>query len=455
MPTNNFYTSLEQQNAQREYLTETAVQYQNESDVYSMVQDAPDEQINAKGLKQPIETSANPSTSVPNLDGGATPTIGSRNLDYFQVTYAPLMQGSGDTYEALLNNNKETAEDEIMRNIKSDAKQHVWNLNNQFSRGAGTPAIATASASYDGSNATTKRTFVANGTTDTIGGSQTTVKQWCTIWSSDGATQRTAGAVPSTGVFQVDSKTTANIVFVSGTELPTDYVSGDILCPEIGTTTAETAIYGLPKIINDTGLYFSRDRTVAPYTGLKSYVLGSAGSLTAGMFSTTYFSIQQRGGYFPASLGGELIDSLWILLGVTQKANYYNLSLNSGAVVSSPNTFRHTESERPMMDLGMKNFEFTWFNAPMKTCNSVRGDEIYFANPKYFKKAVLKQIGELPGTMPQSGNIWMVNADGVPILARASYRDWIGQFYSPEPFKLGKISGITVTNLPAQKSLMA
>jgi len=455
MPTNNYYTSAEQQNAQREYLTETAVQYQNEADVYGMVDDAPSEMINAKGLKQPIETSANPSQSIPNLDGGTTPTVGSRNLDYFQVTYAPLMQGSGDTYEAILNNNKETAEDELMRNIKSDLKQQVWNINNYFSRGNGTAALATASADYDGTNATTKRTLVANGTTDTIGGSQVTVGGWYTIWDSTGTTQRVAGATPSTGVFQLSSKTTANLVFVSGTELPTDYVTGDIVCPEIGTTNATTAIYGFPQIINNTGTYFSRDRTVAPYTGLQSYVLGSAGSLTAGMFSTAYFSVQQRGGYFPATLGGELIDSLAIVLGVTQKANYYNLALSSGAVVGSPQVFRHTESERPQMDLGMKNFEFTWFNAPMKTCNSVRGDEIYFLNKKYLRKAVLKQIGELPGSMPQSGWIWMVNADGVPLLARASYHDWIGQFYSPEPFKLGKIAGITITNLPAQKSLMA
>lgn len=448
MPTNTPFTSAEQQNAQREYITETAVQYQNESDLYSLLEDAPSELINAKGLKQPLELSANPSQSVPNLDGGATPTIGSRNLDFMQVTYAPLMQGSGETYEAVLNNNKETAEDELMRNIKSDLRQQVWNLNNYVSRGNGTAALATASASYDGTNATTKRTLVANGTTDSIGGSQTTLAGWYTIWDSTGATQRVTDATPSTGVFNLGSKTSANLVFVSGTELPTDYVSGDIVAPEIGTTNATTAIYGLPYIINNTGTYIGKSRSTVPQ--LQSYVLGSAGSLTAGMLATTYFNIQQRGGYFKE----ELADKLWMIMGVTQKSNYYNLSLSAGAVVGSPNYFVHEGAERPKMDLGMKGFEFTWFGAPIKTCNSVQGDRIEFFNPKYLRRAVLKNIGPLPASMPQSGNIWLVNADGVPILTRARYNDWIGQIYSQAPFKLGAITGLTITNLPTQKALM-
>lgn len=455
MATNNPYNITQEKNAQREYLTDTATEYQNESDLYSLVQDAPAEMINAKGLKQPIELSANPSQSVPNLDGGPTPTIGSRVVDYFQVTYAPLMQGSGDTYETVLNNNKETAEDELMLNIKSDLKQQIWNINNFVSRGNGTAGLATASAGFLNTNATTQRTFVANGTLDSIGPSQVTNGGWYTVWSSDGLTQRLASATPADGNFQLASKTSANCVFVSGTVLPSDYVTGDILCPQIGTTDATTAIKGLPYIDDNANVYFGRDRTAAPYTVLQSYTLTSAGSLTAGMLATTYFSIQQRGGYFPASIDGELADKLWIIMGTTQKSNYYNLSLASGAVVSSPNYFVHQGSERPDMNLGMKSFEFTWFQAPIKTCNSVQGSEIYYFNPKYLKRAILKNIGELPGTMPQSGSIWLVNSSGVPILTRASYHDWIGQIYSDAPFKLGKISGLTISGLPTQKVDMA
>ena len=85
---NNPFTSSEQQNAQREYITTTAKNYQNETDVWSMADNWTDTPINAKGTKVPLELSPNPSLSVPDLDGGATPTIGSRNLDNMQITYA-------------------------------------------------------------------------------------------------------------------------------------------------------------------------------------------------------------------------------------------------------------------------------------------------------------------------------------------------------------------------------
>lgn len=446
MPTNAPFTSTIEQNAQREYITETAVQYQNESDLYSLLEDAPAEMINAKGLKQPLETSPNPSMSVPNIDGGATPTIGTRQLSYIQITYAPLMQGSGETYEAVLNNNKETAEDELMRNIKSDTKQQVFQLNNYVSRGNGTAALATTSAAYSGGSPTVA---VVNGTTDTIGASQIQVGQVCTFWDSTGATARVA---TNAGPFTVASRSSTSITFTGS--LPTDYTTGDIICPEIGTTDATTSIKGLPYIIDNANTYFGKARASYPY--LQSYCLTSAGSLTAAMLANTYWNIQQRGGYFPGANGGgvELADQLEIIMNTTQKAAYYGLSLSSGAVVGSPNYFVHQGTDRPDMNLGMRSFEFTWFQAPIRTVNSTQGSEIYFLNKKYIRRAVLKNIGSLPGTMPQSGNIWLVNSSGVPVLTRARYQDFIGQVYSQAPFKLGKISGLTISGLPQQRTSM-
>jgi len=453
---NKPFTSVEQQNAQRIYLHETAVNYQNEADVWSMATSWESTPINTLGVKVPLELSPNPSLSVIDLDGGATPMIGSRDLDNMVINYGQLMQGRGTTYEALLNNNKETAEDQVARALESDMKQMVKFLNDYVSRGDGTAALATASASYLGTNATTKRTFVANGTGDSIGPSQVVVGGVYSIYNAAGTTKRTAGAVASPGCaagsFKVESKTAANVVFVSTTELPTDYVSGDILVPEIGTANAATGfIAGLPYLIDSTGTYFGKARGTV--TQLQAYENEVNGALTAGALTATYFGIQQRGGY-GFGKGTELVDQLWLLMGVTQKQNYYNLSLANGAVIGGIKTFEHSSSGKPDYDLGFKNFEFTWFGAPIKTCNSVRGDEIYFCNPKFFKKAVLKELGAIADGMPQSGYINLVNADGVPVLTRASYHDFVGQFFSPTPHKLGKMSGITISGLVTQKATM-
>lgn len=447
-------TSTEQQNAQRTYLHETVVNYQNEADVFGMASDWKDTPINDIGVKVPLELSPNPSLKVVNLDGGSVPQAQAPDLDNMTVNYGQLMAGSAVTYEALLNNNKETAGDQEARRIESDAKQFVKFLNCYASRGDSTAALAVASANYDSSTATTKRTFVANGSADTIGPSQVVVGGWYQIFDATGATQRVSNDTESTGYavassYQIASKTAANIVFTSGTVLPDDYVSTDILVPVIGTTDAATGtIVGLPHIIDSSGTYFGKARSSV--TQLQAYENALAGSLTAAELVETYMGISQRGGYGFGSQA-ELVDSLWMLMGITQKQNYYNLSLSSGAIVGGIHQFNHDPSGKPKFDIGMKNFEFSWFGAPIKTCNDVRGDEIYFLNPKELKKAVLKNVGEVGHGFDSTP---LYNADGVMTLAKADYRDFVGQFFSPRPHRLGKISGITVTGLITQKAAM-
>lgn len=447
---NSTFTATEGQNAQRTFLHETVVNYQNESDVFGMAQDWTDTPINDIGVKVPLEVAPNPSLKAANLDGGSVPFAGSRDLNNMTVNYGVLTQGSGVTYEALLNNNKETAGDLEAQRIESDAKEFVSALNRYASRGDATWALATASAAYDGTNATTKRTFVANGSTDSIGPSQIRVGGWYEIYDSTGATKRTAGDTPSDGVFNVASKTAANVVFASGTELPTDYVSGDILVPELGVTDAATApIIGLTHICDSSGTYFGLARSSV--TQLQAYENAIAGSLTAGELVETYMGISQRGGY-GFGMGTELVDQLWILMGITQKQNYYNLSLSSGAIVGGIHQFNHDPNGKPKYDIGMKNFEFSWFGAPIKTCNDVQGSEIYFVNPKFLKKAILKNAGE--SKFEFGDDVQLVNSSGVPTYVRANYRDFVGQFFSPTPHKLGKASGITITGLITQKAAL-
>ena len=88
----------------------------------------------------------------------------------------------------------------------------------------------------------------------------------------------------------------------------------------------------------------------------------------------------------------------------------------------------------------------------MKKCNMLRGDEIYFCNPKYFKKAVLKDVGGLAKGIQPEGGVMLVNSDGVPILTKANYHDFVGQFFSPTPHKLGKISAIQYSGVITQKA---
>lgn len=435
------FTAAEQSNAQRVYISETAKVYQNQTDLWSLASDWEDSPINYKGLQVPLELSPNPSLGTPDLDGGATPTIGARNLDSMTVNYGQLMQGRGVTYAARLNNNKETAEDELMASIESDMEQLINFLNAYVSRGDGTLALATISANYGTPDNDSAR---CNGTYDSIGVSQLVVNGLYKFYDATGATQRT-GTVGSAAI-QMTSKDSSDANFASN--IPSDVVATDIIVPEINPTNAATGfIAGLPYIIDSSGTYFGKAR--ATYTGLQAYEYALSGALTASALMTTYAGMKQRGGYFGGGLGDDLLDSLWILVNISGWQTYYNLSLNSGAAIGGLRTI-HDTGKNPGLDLGYKDVMFTWFGAPIKVCNQTRGDEIYFLNPKYLKKAVLKDVGQIG--MPNANDAMLVNSSGVPVLTNANYHDFVGQFFSPTPHKLGKISGVQFSGVATQKA---
>lgn len=437
-------SAAELSNAQRVYLTKIYQSYQNETDVWSWIDEMPRDKVNYKGLQVPFEVSPNPSLAAGTGNGDVFATAQASNYDNFVVTYTNLNAGTNETYAALLNNNMETSEDVFLYQTKSDARQFASFLNDYVSRGDGTLALATLSANYVGGTPTLAP---CNGTTDSIGPSQLIIGGYYKFYDATGATQRT-GTVGA-GAIQLASKTAANAVFA--TNIPSDVVTGDIIVPENSTTDASYGLYGLPIIIDSSGTYFGKSRTT--YNGLASFEKAASGAFTAGMLAETYASIVQRGGYFTGTGASDLDKSLWMLMNTGNWNAYYALSLSSGAVVGSPHTFRHTASERPGMDLGMDSVNFTWFGAPIKLGNALRGDEIYFLNPKKLRRAILKDVGDIASPMPAANYLQAINSSGNYLQAMLKYRDFFGQVYAPTPFEMGKISGITLTN-PVQKATM-
>jgi hypothetical protein len=435
------WSAAEQSNAQRVYLTKVYEGYQNATDVLGEFESFQVDPINYKGLQVPFEVSPNPSLGYGLGEGGAFPTAGASNMDNFVVTYVALFNGLNETYAALLNNNQETSEDMLRFEAKSNAKQFASWLNTYASAGNSTQALATISANYSGGTPTVVTT---NGTTDSIGNSNLVIGGYYTFWNAAGTTQRTGGV--GAGPFQLASKTASTCTF--GANLPTDIVDTDIICPEVGTTDASYGLYGLPFINDASGTYFSKAR--ATYGGLSSYEKTSAGTLTAGMLSETYFSIVQRGGYFNGG-NTNLLPRLEMWTNAGNAQSYYSLSLSSGAVVGGIHQLNHVGDKKPSIDFGGNSINFTWFGAPLKVGNKLPGDQIFFQNMSMMRKAVLKQAGNIAQGMPASDYLQGVNSDGNYTTNRLKFMDFWGQFYSPEPFRLGKISGLTLV-APTQKA---
>lgn len=438
-------TATELSNAQRVTLTKIFAVYQNQTDVLGWINEEPADKVNKKGLQVPIEVSPNPSLSIGSGDGDAFATAQASDFDNFVVTYTNLNAGSNETYAAMLNNNVQTSEDVFRYQAESDAKQFSKFLNDYASRGDSLGTLATVSTNYAGGTPTLA---VCNGPTDSIGVSQLVVGGYYTFWDATGATQRT-GTVGA-GAVQLGSKSTTTATFQ--TNIPSDVIATDIIVPQTTISApGGNGVYGLPAIINASNTYYGKNRATAANNGLCSYV-SSATTLTAGNLSTTYASIAQRGGYF-ANGATDLVDQMYMVLNMANWNAYYGLSLNAGAVVSSPHVFRHTKGENPGMDVGMSTVNFTWFGAPIKVANSVRGDEIYFMNPKHVRRAVLKPVGFIPEGMPASDWLQGVNSSGNYIMARYRWMDWFGNIYSPQPAMLGKLV-LSSLNSPSQKSIM-
>lgn len=431
-------------NAQLQRITGINKLYQNATDLYGWVDEMPSEKVNYLGIKVPIEVSPNPSLSygIGNNDAFATPQAS--DLNNYTVTYVNLNQGSLQSLAGYMNRNNSTSENVVEFQEMSDAKQFASFLNSYISRGDGTAALATISADYsDG----TPTIATCNGSGDSIGTTQLVKGQYCLFYDAAGTTQRT-GTVGA-GAIQISSKTGTAVTFASA--IPSDVVATDIIVPQLGgATDASAGLYGLPIIDDSSGTYYGASRSSIP--GLASYEKTSAGTLTAGMLFETYQSIAQRGGWFTGNGSTNFDEQLWMVLNTGNLAAYQALSLNSGALVSSPQTFMHTK-DRPASDLGFSSVNFTWFGAPIKQANSVRGDEIYFIGKKSLTRAVFKNVGSIVSGFPASDYLQSVDGSGNWLQGRVKFNDYWGNVYCEKPFTIGKISGITLSS-PSQKSVM-
>jgi hypothetical protein len=421
---------------QREYIEGVYQIYQNAQDFYKYIDKKTEKEIvNYRGRLVTIEKSPNPSLAFGSLDGGDLATPSNPQYDNLTVSYYWMNSGLEQSYGAILNNGKETVTDMLKLSVKSSAKQFAQWLNYYTSNGNGTTRLATTSAAYNGASPTVA---VCNGATDTIGAMQIVDGMRLMVFDPTGTTQRvgTVGA----GALTVSSHTNTTITF--STNLPSDYLSGDILVPETSTGSA-LGIKGVPFIVNDSGSYFGLSRSSV--SGLKSTVITASAALSAALLMRTFNQTVQKAGR------SEDEDVSWLTMAtaITQHAAYYGLTTATG----NTHFFAHTAGQRPGIDVGGSSMNFTWFGAPIKRFFWFPGNAIYFLDlNKKIKMAVLKEVGQLLN-MPASE--WMQAINGSTNTykaARQMWMDFAGDLYSPEPHLFGCLGTLDIANLPQQKA---
>jgi hypothetical protein len=428
-------TAVNVSKGQREYIEGVYQIYQNVQDFYKYIEKKTEKTVvNYRGRIVTLEKAPNPSLSFGSLDGGDLATPGAPQYDNLTVTYQWMNSGIEQSYGAILNNGKETVSDMLKLSTKSSAKQFAQWLNYYTSNGDGTTRLAKTSANYNGGTPTVA---TCNGATDTIGCMQLVDNQRVMIFDPTGTTQRT-GTVGA-GALTISSHTNTTVTF--STNIPSDMVSGDIICPETSLGGA-TGIKGVPFIVNDAGTYYGLSRSAV--TALKSTVVTASAALSAALLMKTFNQTVQKAGRTEE----EGVDWLTMCTNITQHTAYYGLTTATG----NSHFFAHTAGQRPGIDVGGSSMQFTWFGAPIKRFFWFNGGSIYFLdlNGK-LKMAVLKDVGQLLD-MPAAD--WLQAINGTTSNYKASRQMWMdfaGDLYSPEPHLFGHLSTLDVANLPQQK----
>lgn len=432
------YTATNLSEAQREYVEET-IEFlvEQEADFYGRLEAKADEKkTNKRGRRVPLETIANPSLMFGNPAGGALASTGSPTNDHYTIPYVWMSVGLEIDYDALLNEAQGTISDPLERAVESTGRQMAKWLNIYASQGDGTTKLATASAAYDGTNATTKKTFVCNGATDTIGSTNVVPGQKGYIYDGTGTVQRFATV--GSGVLTISSSQVSKTSILFTSDLPSDYLSGDIFVPE--GATPSTGFHGIPSLVNNTGTLFGINRANVVTT--QSVLVSAGGGLSAALLYQTYAQLRQRNG----GEKGMKAAGVELCSGETQDAAYYGLT-----VASSQLTFPRDGAKRPNIDIGGNSLDqFTWFGLRMNNYLNWLGNRMDFVPFNSLKIARLKKGGEM--LAPFDKPLPKPNSSGTYNAAQVQWWDVAEEFFSPALHRFGALTGLTVTGLPQQKS---
>jgi hypothetical protein len=241
-------------------------------------------------------------------------------------------------------------------------------------------------------------------------------------------------------VLTVSTASTAqDLVPRHDSDLPSDYLSGDIFVPEGATPSA--GFHGVPSLCNTTGTLFGVNRANVPTT--QSVVVAAGGGLSAALLYQTYTQLRQRNG----GQKGMAVAGVELCMGETQDAAYYSLTTATAQLL-----FPRDGAKRPNIDIGGNSpDQFTWFGLRMNNYLNWLGSRIDFVPFNSLKIARLKKAGEM--LAPFDKPLPLINGTTSTYKAgQAQWWDVAEEFFSPALHRFGALTGLTVSGLPQQKS---
>jgi hypothetical protein len=290
----------------------------------------------------------------------------------------------------------------------------------------GSGAIAVLSAAYSGGTPTV---ITCGSTRSTQGTQKLEKRKRVQIYDTTGVTPRTGGGA---NVLAVSSRSLSSRTATFTSNVPTDAVDTDIVVPE---GSVNNVMKGLNFIISTSGSYFGQSRTT--YPGLKANetdASSAAGSIS--LMDQVFNVMVYRIG---SDMDESTADDLELWWSPAQRQNYRNQGFALKAFTGGKNE---------TLDLGFPRREETVSGYKTNVDVDCQDDKIWYVRASKLKMAELmppKVIDLGTGLLiPQTA------ASGQGYSSKFIFHlGYFGEFYSPEPYCLGVLDNLDVTNLPS------
>jgi hypothetical protein len=372
------------------------------------------ETANKRGFVVVLDYKENASFGYMNPDGGTLATTHKPDYDRITCNYQYVQVGSELTNETMANsaNGRPVGADAKAVAMEKAAQRMLDMEEFYFCQGDGNQTLARVTA-----GTTAGTTVICAGTADGFGAYFIKVGQKIRIYDSTLATlkyERTVTAKTTNGAFAVNSNVTI--------------IAGDLILPESDATApTTTGIKGLPYIMAASGAYFDKNKTNTP--ALKPIVdtNSAANSRTKLEQLNTRHRIRN----------GKRMDTVCVT-SPTQISKYFDLFI-SGAVV------HYVGDKRPSADLGLNDWEMTWFGQPIRDFKCLPANAWYQLTLGSLSRVSLGEGGKM--ITPAGDYVQKVDGDGYKN-AQTRWDDAYLEYFSANPAMNSGLTNLTFSSLP-------
>lgn len=361
-------------------------------------------------------------------EGGDYPSADSEKSVNLAVKYKAVFKTGSISLHAKVQQDANTMWDPVKKSVSRAIQGLKKIINGHMQASDGTGAIAVISANYNGGTPTVMTCGAAR---STFGVQKLLKRKKIQIYDSTATTVRAAGV--GAGPFEVSSTNkTARTATYTG-NLPTDFLDQDIVVPD---GSINNVMKGLPALLSISGDYFGQSRTANPtLQATEEDAAGAAGTISL-MDKVFNIMVYKIGTEMDESQSDDL--ELW--WSPAQRQNYRNQGFPLINLAKAGGA-----AER--LELGFNRQEET-----VSGYKTNRDTDHVHSSISYIRASKMAMAQLMPPKVVDIGHGLlspMTASSGQGYAAKFLFHlGYFGEFYSPEPYCLGVLKNLDVTNLP-------